>query len=919
VALERSLTQSVVHTRLDRMEECVNSAHLVSLFATSEFFSASIFEVIGAPFWIVSHPKTVGTVGLGFVVLVALIALAVVWILYQVRTRLVLAGVIIFVLLFTFTMYGFVTYSLSYDNVKFIPTATVSSWLAFSLLAYTDYQLLRAAWNVSRVSDAERSIVRGKRPHAIQGYLLQLFGIPAICQWLDQRQRRISVALFFLSTSVFCFFVQAALYVSIGIVPMVEIYSGSSDFRDLENVFGSYSVPILLLALLIIYSAAFALALLLVAGSRYAARRFTRLSLERLSSSDPRPHILFLRSFRDDQVRLRKSRTNFLGWLVSVGEPRPTLDHVLLEEGTSYGPVVAIGRPGSTPPFGAARKYVNDAEWRETVGELCRQAGAVVITLDETEGVRWELQHLLGQDHVPKTLFLLPPRLTPPSEVLRVLPTTFGDWRDRGDWIDQICAIVAAEGRHCLGWFWRDDGQLELLTTLRNSSSTYLLAVRSFLNRGPDRFAGPPPLPHEIQTGADAEVPRRQKAYVGSGIMIATCGALLSLFTLSLPSGFIVFTPLLWTALAWWGLSRTRLPFALIPTLSVTLGQCLWGAFGLMLAIATGKLGNQNWGFLISFAIALALAFWVIAARSRKATIALLVFQTLNLLEIFAFITLAAPSSIEQTPTVTIVVQIIVNACAVAASIYGLVKLNKPSLAYAAAPTVAAVQSSEASPARKRYLDAGLMITIGAIILTVTLFRLPNEIRYIAPLILAGLGCWSLSRARLPSALIPTLGISLSQCLWGVLGTTLVVAGDLGVDTPFSFSDLFGVFLVLIAWVSATNFCTAAVAALFGFLFSAQYRLSYGAEDVAVCLDLAIFAGLIGWVIVARSLRASMALLLYQVISLVATIGALLVPPELIGKIPAIPQLGFNAALYACEVAASIYAIVKLKQATFWK
>jgi hypothetical protein len=119
-----------------------------------------------------------------------------------------------------------------------------------------------------------------------------------------------------------------------------------------------------------------------VAGWRFIARRFSRLSLERLISNDKRPLILFLRSFHDDQVRLSKPRQLFFRRVVSVGEPRPTLDHILLEEGTPYGPVVAIGAPGSTPPFGAARKYVTDQEWRDTVAELCHQAGAVVATID---------------------------------------------------------------------------------------------------------------------------------------------------------------------------------------------------------------------------------------------------------------------------------------------------------------------------------------------------------------------------------------------------------------------------------------------------------------------------------------------------------------------------------------------------------
>ena len=169
--------------------------------------------------------------------------------------------------------------------------------------------------------------------------------------------------------------------------------------------------------------------------------------------------------------------------MVSVGEPRPTLDHVLLEEGTPYGPVVAIGRPGSAPPFGAARTYVTDDEWRETVSGLCSHAGAVVMTLDETEGVRWELSHLFGQNYERKTLFLLPPRLAPADEAARMMAAALTHWREPSAWAAQISEVAKSERRCCIGWYWKDDGQVEVFTSLRASYLAYLLAVRTFLKR----------------------------------------------------------------------------------------------------------------------------------------------------------------------------------------------------------------------------------------------------------------------------------------------------------------------------------------------------------------------------------------------------------------------------------------------------
>jgi hypothetical protein len=53
------------------------------------------------------------------------------------------------------------------------------------------------------------------------------------------------------------------------------------------------------------------------------------------------------------------------------------------------------------------------------------------MTLDETEGVRWELAHLFGKNYERKTLFLLPPRLAPPAEAARVLPAALTHWKSR--------------------------------------------------------------------------------------------------------------------------------------------------------------------------------------------------------------------------------------------------------------------------------------------------------------------------------------------------------------------------------------------------------------------------------------------------------------------------------------------------------
>jgi hypothetical protein len=71
---------------------------------------------------------------------------------------------------------------------------------------------------------------------------------------------------------------------------------------------------------------------------------------------------------------------------------------------------VAIGQPGEpVPPYGASRGYFADGDWKGIVAKLADDSRCIVICLDQTEGVLWELDHILAHGHRPKTLFLMNP------------------------------------------------------------------------------------------------------------------------------------------------------------------------------------------------------------------------------------------------------------------------------------------------------------------------------------------------------------------------------------------------------------------------------------------------------------------------------------------------------------------------------
>jgi hypothetical protein len=141
------------------------------------------------------------------------------------------------------------------------------------------------------------------------------------------------------------------------------------------------------------------------------ARSCTRVGMHELLGSDRRRPILFLRSFRDDQVKLRAEPRLIKRWLAGLTTGRMLLDHLLIEELSTLGPVVGLGSPGDpVPPYGAARGYFDMGKWQEGVRYLLDQSGLVLIVLDDTPGSWWEIEQVVSRpDLLAKTIFFAHP------------------------------------------------------------------------------------------------------------------------------------------------------------------------------------------------------------------------------------------------------------------------------------------------------------------------------------------------------------------------------------------------------------------------------------------------------------------------------------------------------------------------------
>jgi hypothetical protein len=162
----------------------------------------------------------------------------------------------------------------------------------------------------------------------------------------------------------------------------------------------------------------------IVGVGRFVATRANRAATriyQRVREWDARPPIVFLRDF-DQDVHRQRARSRDLALYVPAEVARPrTMDELLFELASPYGPLIAIGDPRDpTPPLGAARVFVPGPgrAWQDVVRGLVGGARAVVVSPGDSQGVAWEFQ-LLAADPGKRPVIALANPALPADENLR--------------------------------------------------------------------------------------------------------------------------------------------------------------------------------------------------------------------------------------------------------------------------------------------------------------------------------------------------------------------------------------------------------------------------------------------------------------------------------------------------------------------
>ena len=137
--------------------------------------------------------------------------------------------------------------------------------------------------------------------------------------------------------------------------------------------------------------------------------KYEALSAEEVLRHDKRAPVVYLRSFGiDDEIvsteggRWAKlsNRLNYM----AAASPEQELAWIMAR----VGPVIAIGKPGERlPQLGAARLYVDDDHWRETIDELMARSALVVVRAGDTPNLWWEIERAMTRHPLERVIIVM--------------------------------------------------------------------------------------------------------------------------------------------------------------------------------------------------------------------------------------------------------------------------------------------------------------------------------------------------------------------------------------------------------------------------------------------------------------------------------------------------------------------------------
>jgi len=125
---------------------------------------------------------------------------------------------------------------------------------------------------------------------------------------------------------------------------------------------------------------------------------------------DKRAPVLYLRSFRSDVLRSGTERDSGPAGVFDPYREQASVEDVIVRRCFAIGPVIAIRDPKALfRPAGAAHFLVRDMHWHDAADMLMNEAAMVLVLLDDTDNLKWEIERLCDHGLLLKTAFLFLP------------------------------------------------------------------------------------------------------------------------------------------------------------------------------------------------------------------------------------------------------------------------------------------------------------------------------------------------------------------------------------------------------------------------------------------------------------------------------------------------------------------------------
>jgi hypothetical protein len=192
--------------------------------------------------------------------------------------------------------------------------------------------------------------------------------------------------------------------------------------------------------------------------------------------SEGRAPIVLCRSFVDDDLLLEQAVERISGDREDKQVATRHLQHgglvryeqVMEKQAWNYGPLITVGEPGVIRRgTGALRDHFADHEWQKQVDNWMTDAKFVMVTVNSTPGLRWEIANILAKGHLAKTIFLIPPAKDHAARWRFLAEFPNAPWNG---------GLNASDARHSLGVYWTDDQGTVILGSEHDWDRDYEIA-----------------------------------------------------------------------------------------------------------------------------------------------------------------------------------------------------------------------------------------------------------------------------------------------------------------------------------------------------------------------------------------------------------------------------------------------------------